>query len=141
MKRLFASLIAALVLSSAPALAQMGPGGVRAGAGLQLGLQQLDQSGEVGFVTLFAAGARTRVVTSISGAPAGRVQTVAIQRGKGCASFEPQIVARSADLANGISRGTVPLSEDALLSGNYDVIVYSNNGPGARPVACGHLNR
>ena len=138
MKRLFATLLAALALTAAPALAQMGPGGVPVGAGLQRGVQQLGQSGQVGFVTLFGAGSGTRVVTAINGAST-RVETVAIQRGKDCDAFEPAIVARSADLTNGISRGTVRMSEDRLLSGNYDVIVYSNNGPGARPVACGHL--
>jgi hypothetical protein len=141
MKRFFVPLVVALACTSAAALAQVGPGGVGPGAGTQLGIQQLDQSGQVGFVTLFNAGAGTRIVTAINGAPAGRVQTVAIQRGKGCNAFEPQIVARSADLAHGISHGMVPIAEDALLSGNYDVIVYSNNGPGARPVACGHLHR
>lgn len=140
MKHLFASLAVALLLTAAPAFAQMGPGGVPVGAGLQRGVQQIGQSGQVGFVTLFGAGSGTRVVTAINGA-GGRVEMVAIQRGKDCDSFEPGIVARSADLTNGTSRGTVPMSEDRLLSGNYDVIVYSSNVPGARPVACGHLYR
>jgi hypothetical protein len=142
MKLILASLAAVLALSAVPAVAQSGPGGVPVGAGLQRGIQQLNQSGQVGFVTLLGgAGNSTQMVVDVHGAPAGRSQTVAIQRGKDCDSFEPGMSVRSADAANGISRGTVPMSEDRLLSGNYDVIVYSNNGPGARPVACGHLYR
>ena len=57
MKRFFVPLVVALACTSAAALAQVGPGGVGPGAGTQLGIQQLDQSGQVGFVTLFNAGA------------------------------------------------------------------------------------
>jgi len=127
MKRFFASIVAAVMLAGAPALAQTGPGGVPVGAGLQRGMEQLNESGEVGFVTLFV--------------PPGRTQTVAIQRGKDCSSFDPGMTARSADLVGGTSRGTVAMSQDRLTSGNYDVVVYSTTGPGARPVACGHLYR
>jgi hypothetical protein len=139
MKIIVAALAAALTLC-APALAQDGPGGVPVGAGLQRGIEQLNQSGQVGFVTLFDQGASTRIVTAINGSH-GRAQTVAIQRGKDCDAFEPQLIALSANLTNGISRGTVHMTSDRLLSGNYNVIVYSNTGSGARPVACGHLYR
>jgi hypothetical protein len=44
-------------------------------------------------------------------------------------------------MRNGISRGVVPMSQDRLVSGNYVVVVYSNNTPGARQVACGQLYR
>ena len=139
MKLIF-GLIAAALLTSATAFAQALPGGVPLGAGLQRGVMELNNSGQTGFVTLFNGGGATRLVTALEGT-AGRVQTVAVQRGKTCDAIRPGIVARSADMRNGVSRGTVPLSENRLLSGNYVVIVYSNNGPGARPVACGQLYR
>ena len=94
------------------------PGGVPLGAGLQRGVMGLNNSGQDGFVTLFNQGGQTRVVTSLEGTRPGRVQTVAIQRGKTCDRIQPGIVARSADLVHGISRGTVPLSEDRLRRGN-----------------------
>jgi hypothetical protein len=141
MKRFFASIVAAVILAGAPALAQTGPGGVPVGAGLQRGMEQLNESGEVGFVTLFDQNGSTRIVTAMNGVPPGRTQTVAIQRGKDCSSFDPGMTARSADLVGGTSRGTVAMSQDRLTSGNYDVVVYSTTGPGARPVACGHLYR
>lgn len=141
MKLIFGLATAALLLSSAPAIAQAPPGGVPLGAGLQRGVMDLNNSGQVGFVTLFNQGRQTRMVTALEGTLPGRVQTVAIQRGKVCDAIQPGIVARSADLARGISRGIVPMTEARLLSGNYVVVVYSNNRPGARQVACGQLYR
>jgi hypothetical protein len=140
MKIIFSLAAAALLLSSAPALAQS-PGGVPLGAGLQRGVESVNNSGQEGFVTLFKAGAQTRVVTALEGTMAGRVQTVAIQRGKSCDEVQPGIVARSADMVHGMSRGSVPMTEDRLVSGNYVVVVYSNNTPSARQVACGQLYR
>jgi hypothetical protein len=140
MKSFFLFAAAALLLSSAPAFAQAPPGGVPLGAGLQRGVMGLNNSGQTGFVTLFNQGSRTRLVTSLEGTR-GRAQTVAVQRGRSCDSIRPGIVDRSADLVRGISRGIVPMSEDRLLSGNYVVVVYSNNSPAARPVACGQLYR
>jgi hypothetical protein len=141
MKLIFGLATAALLLSSAPAIAQAPPGGVPVGAGLQRGVMGLNNSGQNGFVTLFTQGGQTRLVTSLEGTPSGRVQTVAVQRGKTCDSIQPGIVVRSADLVHGISRGTIPMTEDRLLSGNYVVVIYSNNTPGARQVACGQLYR
>jgi hypothetical protein len=133
-------LAAALLLSSAPALAQEPPGGVPLGAGLQRGVMELNNSGQAGYVTLFNQGKQTRIVTALEGTR-GRAQTVAIQRGTACDAIRPGIVARSADLVRGISRGVVPISEDRLTSGNYVVVIYSENTPGARQVACGQLYR
>src|SRR5471032_2557399 len=107
MKLLFSLAAAALLLSSAPALAQAPPGGVPLGAGLQRGVMGLNNSGQTGFVTLFNQGGQTRLVTALEGTMPGRVQTVAVRRGKTCDSISPGIIARSADLVHGISRGTV----------------------------------
>jgi hypothetical protein len=142
MKQITGLLAAALLLlSSAAAFAQAPPGGVPLGAGLQRGVMELNNSGQDGYVTLFDQGKQTRIVTALEGTHPGRVQTVAIQRGKSCDSIQSGIVARSADLVHGISRGTVPLSQDRLTSGNYVVVVYSTNTPGARQVSCGQLYR
>ena len=138
MKLIFSLVAAALLLSSAPAFAQ---GGVPLGAGLQRGVESVNNSGQTGFITLFRGDDQTRVVTALEGTMAGRVQTVAIQRGKSCDSVQPGIVVRSANMVHGMSRGSVPMTEDRLVSGNYVVVVYSNNTPGSRPVACGHLYR
>lgn len=141
MKLLFSLTVAALLLATAPAFAQKAPGGVPFGAGLQRGVMGLNNSGQNGFVTLFGQGGQTRLVTSLEGTLPGRVQTVAVQRGKSCDDIRPGIVVRSADLERGVSRGVVPMTEDRLLSGNYVVVVYSNNTPHARQVACGQLYR
>ena len=139
MKMIFGLAAAALLLTSAPAFAQAPPGGVPLGAGLQRGVEELNNSGQTGFVTLFSAGNQTRVVTSLQGTMAGRVQTVAIQRGHTCDAIQSGIIARSTDMSNGMSRGVINMTQDRLTSGNYLVIVYSSNTPGSRPVACGEL--
>jgi hypothetical protein len=141
MKRIFALSAVALLLAAAPAVAQEPPGGVPLGAGLQRGVMELANSGQDGFVTLFGQGPSTRIVTALEGTRPGRVQTVAIQRGKTCDAITPGIVARSTDMQHGISRGAVKIAESRLTSGNYLVVVYSNNTPGGRPVACGQLYR
>ncbi len=145
MKPIFGLAAAALLLTSfltsAPAFAQgiPAPGGVPLGAGLQRGLEAVNNSGQTGFVTLFDHGKMTHVVTALEGTLPGRVQTVAVQRGKSCSAIVPGIVARSADMRKGISRGDVMMPQSRLVSGNYVVIVYSNNTPGGKPVACGQL--
>jgi len=141
MKMIFGLAAAVLLLTSAPAFAQAPPGGVPLGAGLQRGVEELNNSGQTGFVTLFRAGNQTRVVTSLQGTMSGRVQTVAIQRGHTCDAIQSGIIARSTDMSNGMSRGVINMTQDRLLSGNYLVVVYSNNTPGGRPVACGQLYR
>jgi hypothetical protein len=141
MKMMFGLAMAALLLTSAPAFAQAPPGGVPLGAGLQRGVEELNNSGQTGFVTLFSAANQTRIVTSLQGTLPGRVQTVAIQRGHTCDAIMSGIVAKSTDMANGMSRGVINMTQDRLLSGNYLVVVYSNNTPGGRPVACGQLYR
>ena len=141
MKRIFALTAVTLLLAAAPAVAQAPPGGVPLGAGLQRGVMELNNSGQTGFVTLFTQGPSTRLVTALEGTLPGRVQTVAIQRGKACDAVTPGIIARTTDMRHGISRGVVPIAQSRLLSGNYVVVVYSNNSPGGRPVACGQLYR
>ena len=142
MKLLISLLAGAIIASSgAPAFAQKAPGGVPAGAGLQRGMLGLNNSGQAGFVTLFRRGNSTHIVTALEGTMPGRVQMVAIQRGKSCDDVKAGVVNRLADMRNGMSRGDAPMSEDRLLSGNYVVVVYSNNVPGGRPTACGQLYR
>jgi hypothetical protein len=141
MKLLSGLAAAALLLTTAPAFAQAPPGGVPLGAGIQRGVEELNNSGQDGYVTLFPTGAHTHIVTALEGTKPGRVQTVAIQRGADCNSLHPEIVAKSTDMMHGMSRGDVPLSTDRLLSGNYNVVIYSENTPGAHQVACSHLFR
>jgi hypothetical protein len=142
MKLIIGLAAAILLLASTPAFAQQAmQGGVRAGAGVQRGLQSMHNSGENGYVTLISQGASTRVVVDVHGMKRNVPQTVAIQRGKLCSAIRPGIVARSANLVRGMSRGTVPLSTRTLLSGNYVVVVRDGAMPGARIVSCGMLFR
>ncbi len=142
--KITAATLVATLLTTSIAFAQAdiprgdGPGGVPVGAGTQRGMQNLNNSGEAGFVTVFPRGARTAVVVAIEGSHR-RVQRVAIVRAKTCETLPVTMAARLADLHAGISRSYAPMSQAHLLSGNYVAVVYSNAGPKSIPVSCGEL--
>jgi Cu/Zn superoxide dismutase len=136
MKRLVAA-VAAVILTTAHAGAQSYPGD--SGAGVQRGIQQLNNSGQVGTVTLFNAGASTRLVVELKGGPA-HAQSVKLFRGPSCddvSTGAPAYVL--GDAHNGRSASAANAPESQLLSGNYNVVVFASNRTGARATACGHL--
>jgi hypothetical protein len=139
------AVLVATLLASASASAQSsgipvggGPGGVPFGAGTQRGLQSANNSGQNGFVTLFARGARTAVVVKVEGSH-HKLQRAAIVRGRSCDTIGSTVAAPLVNLTDGISRGYVPMAIGRLTSGNYLTVVYANASPTARPVACGEL--
>ena len=143
MKRTLAALAAALLATAAAASAQSYPDD--AGAGVKLGIEQLNTSGQVGEVTLFQGGPATRAAVRVDGAN-GKPEAVRIYRGQSCDSTDGMAGGRPAYVLSnlsgrGVSRTVVQASQDKLLSGNYNVVVFSSTAPGARPVACGHLFR
>lgn len=136
MRRLLAACTAAL-LCTAAASAQSYPDAHP--NGYELGLQSVNNSGQVGTVTLFNHGPKTLMVLHLSGAvrPA---QSVRLYRGHDCdADIETKPAFFLNDAKNGSSVSTAPLGWDRLLSGNYNVVVFSSNRAGARASACGHL--
>ncbi len=140
MKRILAAL-AALLLTSAGAGAQTPDD---PGAGDRLGIESLNNSGQVGSITFYggSGGAATRAEVEIKGAN-NRPEAVRIYRGQSCDNIgggRPAYVLSNLSAA-GTSRSAVKVSLDRLLSGNYNVIVFSSAVPGARAVACGHLYR
>ncbi len=142
MKRTLA-VLAATLLTTAVASAQSYPDD--SGAGTKLGIEQLNTSGQVGEVVLFRADPNERLAIRMDGA-GGKAESVRIYRGQSCDGPGPVASGRPAFVLSnlspqGMSRTVVHASEDKLLSGNYNVIVFSSTAPGARAVACGHLFR
>jgi len=136
MKRSFAA-FAALLLTTASAYAQSYPGDP--GAGTERGIEQVNNSGQVGTATLFNAGTSSRVVVDLKGTE-GRVQSVRLYRGPSCDDLGTSGPAYYlTDMKNGRSTSTVKAPESKLLSGNYNVVVFASNAAGARATACGHL--
>jgi hypothetical protein len=136
MKRFVAALAAAL-LTTAAASAQT-PGDP--GAGTQRGIEEVNNSGQVGTVTLFNGGANTRVLVELHGTIPGRLQSVRLYRGPSCDDIGTTGPAYYlTDMKDGASRSVVKAPEDKLLSGNYNVVVFSTNAAGSRATACGHL--
>jgi hypothetical protein len=137
MKRTVAALLAALLTTSV-ASAQSYPGD--AGAGTERGIEQVNNSGQVGTVTLFRADPATRVAVVLHGTTPGRTQSVRLYRGPSCDDLGTSGPAYYlTDVKNGASRSVVKAPEDKLLSGNYNLVVFSSNQAGAHAVACGHL--
>jgi len=138
--RFAVTVIAAAFLTTAlPVLAQMAPGDT--GAGTERGVQQLNQSGQVGTVTLFNGGGSTHVVLNIHGEPGGRVEAAHIHRGKGCGpgQIDPTPVYPLNNVVGGHSSSSVNASEDKLLSGNYVVIIHAGAMPAEAPGMMGHM--
>jgi hypothetical protein len=139
MKRHVVAALAAALLTTAAASAQSYPGDP--GVGVERGIEQVNNSGQVGTATLFHVGPNAaRVLVVLHGTIPGRVQSVRIYRGQSCEDFTPGGPAYFLnDMKNGVSSSTVKLPEEKLLSGNYNVVVFSSNRVGAGATACGHL--
>jgi hypothetical protein len=135
MKRLAAALLAVVLV---PALALAQPDPDDNGAGVKRGIQELNNSGDVGTVTLYARGDYTRVLVELHGT-SGRAQSVRFYRGADCDALAPRPTYFLADVRHGFSRTDVMIRENRLLSGNYNLVVLRSNRGGAPPAACGHL--
>jgi hypothetical protein len=132
------ALVGALLLACSPAWAQVDPNDPL-GLGVQRGIQELNNSGQVGTVTLFHRGQKTFVDVTMHGVPPGKGERVGIYRIASC-SFPVGATPGYAleDLHNARSRTLVHASVDKLLSGNYSVVVRSQLKPD-HLFACGQL--
>ncbi|HMD02238.1 MAG TPA: hypothetical protein VKG44_04650 [Candidatus Baltobacteraceae bacterium] len=140
----YRSPLAGMVLASAlcigtVALAQVTPGDP--GAGTQRGLQEMNNSGEPGTITLFTRnnGAKTLVVVELRGEPHARSQPAHVYRGKACDDISPAPAYSLAPVVNGVSRTLVEVPEAKLLSGNYVVVVHAADNKLDQYVSCGLL--
>jgi hypothetical protein len=132
MKRLLAAVVTIALTLGGSASAQ------DSGSGFKLGIQQLNNSGQIGSVTLFRRGAKTLVSIVVDGAP-GKPEAVTIHRGSDCESVSAGAIWRLNDIANGRGATLIDAPQSKLLSGNYSVLVYGGTTPNSHAVACGHL--
>ena len=130
--------LCALCVTTA-AIAQIAPGDT--GAGVKRGVKSMNNSGEVGTVTLFnrANGTKTLVVIEITGQPNGRQQPASLHRGKDCEDVTPSPAYPLSPTVNGVSRTLVEAPEAKLLSGNYVAIVHAADNKLDQFVSCGQL--
>ena len=131
-----AAVVAFVLAACAAARAQSSPGDP--GAGTERGVQQVNNSGQVGTVTIYRGAATTRVALDLKGTD-GRAQSVRLYRGPSCDDLAARPTYVLADAKNGTSRSILAATTVTLLSGNYNIVVFSNNHAGARTTACGHL--
>jgi hypothetical protein len=132
-------LIAFVLLSALTAVAAAAQSFPDNGAGVKRGIEELNNSGQVGTVTLVGRRDGTGIVVAINGVAPGRVESVRLFRGPDCEALKPTARYILADLKDGVSRTLVSLSQARLVSGNYNVVVFSSTRRGAPPAACGHL--
>ncbi|TAM76674.1 hypothetical protein EPN44_04970 [bacterium] len=129
------------VLSLVLALAA---GGVAAaqvtGGGLntQRGMEQQNNSGQAGFVTLVARGEKTFVSVRLDGAPAGRIEPAHVHRGE-CPNINPVPTYPLNPVVNGRSTTLVNVPLRKLMSGNYSVNVHAGAKNLTHYVSCGYL--
>lgn len=142
----------ALVFSTAPAVAQSGGMGAATPTtrhdimpnttGTTRGLSQLNNSGQVGEVTLTEAGAdSTKVLLHIKSTTPRPQGAKIVRDPSGSCNNPPSIAAVEFKLNHvdgGGSTTTVPISKERLLSGNYFVIGYSDANP-SHYFSCGRL--
>jgi hypothetical protein len=108
------------------------------------GVQEKNNSGEVGTVALTPAGLnKTHVVIDLRSFP-GHAQPAHIHRGKACDSVDPKPAFLLHDVVStnghlGRSDTTVNYPMDRLLSGNYVVDVHARGSDSTHDVACGEL--
>jgi hypothetical protein len=137
----FALAMAATFCFAGAVQAQIAPGDT--GAGVQLGMLEENNSGQVGDVTLFPRGKSTLVVIHVQSEPAGHHEPAHVHRGHSvtCEDINPKPAFGLADVVNGVSRTIVQYPIDNLLSGNYSVNVHESMRNIAHYVSCGHLYR
>ncbi|MGA3035877.1 MAG: hypothetical protein ABSE64_00205 [Vulcanimicrobiaceae bacterium] len=139
--KMTAAIVAALFATTAPTFAQIAPSDT--GAGTQRGTQEMNNSGQVGTVTLFRHGSTTEVVLNIKSTRAGR-ESARIYRGKSCESLQANrnSAYTLSDVVNGRSRTRVNASGAKLLSDNYVLIIHAGTSGTAlqHEVSCGRLD-
>ncbi|MBV8074403.1 MAG: hypothetical protein JO140_03160 [Candidatus Eremiobacteraeota bacterium] len=142
MKRaiLAATVMAAALASLSAAIAQQRlPGDT--GSPEERGIQSLNNSGQVGFVTLHPRGERTSIVLDLHSAK-GRVEPAHVHRGKDCiqADVDPTPAYPLKDVVNERSVTTIDAPMAKLLSGNYVIIIHASAKNINHYVACAQLS-
>jgi hypothetical protein len=136
----------AAIAFATPTLAQSPPSDAGASAGTKLGMRELNNSGQTGFVTLFSHGTNEALVIVSVAAPDGVTEAAHIHRGRtkpgqenSCDNLDPKPAYVLHPVVNGRSATLVKAPEDKLLSGNYVINVHAQNDL-AHYVSCGELN-
>lgn len=123
------------------ATAQMPPGDPKLGT--KLGMQELNNSGQDGDVTLFGrdGGRATLVVVAVEGAP-HRAEPIAIHASRSvfCDAIAPARLYPLKDLVNGRSTTLVHVPIMKLLSGHYSVVVARSAAAPTSYASCGSLH-
>jgi len=119
------------------ALAQIAPSD--SGAGDLRGIQDLNNSGQIGTATFFSVGNSTRVMVKMRGVREGRIEPLAIIRGKSCDAIQPALGWYLTPLVQNTSTTVIPAAISKVLSGNYVLVAHADDRVPGHNVACGEL--
>jgi hypothetical protein len=103
------------------------------------GIQDLSNSGQIGTAAFFAEGLSTRVQVTMRGVRAGRIEPLAIIRGKSCDEIEPTLGWYLNPLTQNTSTTLIPTTLVKVLSGNYVIVAHADDKVPGHNVACGEL--
>jgi hypothetical protein len=133
-----ATALAASAQTSPPVMQKIFPNS----PGVERGLSSVNNSGQVGTATLHAIDAKaTDVVLSMKGTVNGRPELAGIVRSpSGTCEAPPEgpFAYTLSPVKGGSSHSQISIGMDELLSGNYLVVVYSNEKP-SHFFSCGRL--
>ena len=131
---------AALMVTALPfhAGAQIAP--TDTGAGELRGMQDINNSGQVGSATFFPDPKGTKVEVRVRGMREGRIEPLAILRGKSCETVEPTLGWTLAPLIEGRSVTVIAAPIAKVLSGNYVIIAHADDHVSGHNLSCGELN-
>lgn len=139
MKHVYSAIAGLLLAAALPlsALAQIAP--TDHGVGESRGIQDINNSGQIGSATFLDVEGGTNVIVHMRGVRAGRIEPLAILRGKRCEAIEPIIGWTLNPLIAGKSTTTIPAPLSKIFSGNYVVVVHADDHVSGHNVACGSL--
>lgn len=128
----------ALALAMAGMFGVAGASLTEAAGPLIVQLTPQNNTGEAGTATLTEQGAKTKVVVSINGAPAGVAQPLHVHKGT-CAKLDPKPAYGLTTLTDGKSETTIDVSLTALQTGGFAINGHKSAQDANTYVFCGNI--
>lgn len=127
-----------LTLVAVGVLAVVGAGVADAAEPINVVLTPQNNSGESGTATLSEAGAKTKVVVAVNGAPAGVAQPLHVHKGT-CAQLDPKPAYGLTTLTGGKSETTIDVALTELQKGGFAINGHKSAQEASTYVFCGNI--
>lgn len=127
-----------LAVATAGMMVAAGVGPAGAAGPVNVPLTPQSNSGESGTATLTEAGAKTKVVIAVTGAPAGVAQPLHVHKGT-CAKLDPKPAYGLTTLTNGKSETTIDVPLRTLQTGGFAINGHKSAQEASTYVFCGNI--